>query len=48
MKIFAEKTEEQRITIEDLQDYCLKVFGDVFEALIAAVFLDTDGDYAKT
>jgi len=48
MKWFAEKTEDFRVTIEDLQDNFVKMLSDVFEALVAAIFLDTGGDLGVT
>jgi dsRNA-specific ribonuclease len=48
MNEFAKKTEHLRYQIEDLQDNALKVFGDIFEALVAAVFLDSEGDLSVT
>jgi dsRNA-specific ribonuclease len=44
----AQQTAPLRQNMEDVSNYGLKIFGDVFEALVAAVFLDTGGDIGKT
>ena len=38
----------EKITVEDLQSSFLEIFGDVFESLIGAVFLDSLGDLNET
>lgn len=47
MKRKAEETEPYRVFLENLGNNGLKIFGDVFEALVAAVFLDSGGDLDK-
>lgn len=37
-----------RLNMEDYHDFSHKVFGDVFEALVAAVFLDSGGNLKTT
>ena len=48
MKRKAQDTKNNRQNMEDINSYSLKVFGDVFEAMVAAIFLDTEGSLKKT
>lgn len=48
MKFMAHVTENVRITQEETEVYHLKIFADVLEALIGAVFIDTGCDLKKT
>jgi hypothetical protein len=41
IKKMAKVTESRRLDKEDSQDYLLKIFGDVLEAIYGAVFIDS-------
>ncbi len=48
MKLLANLTENERISIEETESFQLKIFADVLEALIGAIFIDTGCDLNKT